>query len=157
MAAETPAHWPHTVTFISLPFTLSSLSIPHSLFFILLFSDHWEEFLDRNFLSEWHSLIWLFFLSVVSLSALLTAQEGACCLLKLSSARNTFTVVMYKNTHAHTLGESCSFALTWHESVEWLCTVMIFWIIEERNIQTPVWTFPLVFFPSFCNSQQKTH
>lgn len=59
----------------------------------------WGEFLDRNLLSEWRFLIWLLFLSVVSLSALLTAQEGVYCLLKLSCARNMFTVVMYKKTH----------------------------------------------------------
>lgn len=113
--------WPHTVTFISLSLSPHLLSLLPSLPLSLLFSEHCGEFffLRQKLLSG----CFFFFLSQLSLSALLTAQEGVCCLLKLSCARNMFTVVMYKkhlhicpNTHSHThrLTHSCS-VLCWHD------------------------------------------
>lgn len=103
--------WPHTVTFISL-----FLVFPHSLF-PRAEGSFWTETLKKQVTLSHFAFFFSLLLSLVSLSALLTAQEGVCCLLKLSCARNMFTVVMYKK-HTLTRTHSYSLVLTWHKSLQ---------------------------------------
>lgn len=106
--------WPHTVAFISLSLSPHLLSLSLTPSFLSSEGSFYKKTLIT---SDIFSSDCFFCLSVVSLSALLTAQEGVCCLLKLSCARNMFATAQkkqhmrkYTRTHLHTVVVLC-----WHD------------------------------------------